>query len=169
MKNVFVRWGGDESFLYTVLRPGRDKIFSQALLEDFVPASCGQPPVSACTQADPARCPRPGKRCRRKHGSIPSRAYGRRRYNTLDLASKIVCHGNSLFPLDPLLFPSPALTKCITFRAVSGKAKDSDSPSVSMDGGRSFLLRFGFRFSRQASPDKTQNLAQRCGGTRVKS
>ena len=30
--------------------------------------------------------------------------HGRRRYNTLDLASKIVCHGNSLFPLDPLRF-----------------------------------------------------------------
>ena len=104
-ENVFVRCGGTRDFIY-LLRPGRNKTFSQVLLEDFVPSSCGQPPLSACAQADPVHCPRPGKRCRRKQGVIPSRAYGRRRYNTLDLASKIVCHGNSLFPLDSLGFRS---------------------------------------------------------------
>ena len=91
-----------KAFIY-LLRPGRDKTFSQALLEDFVPSSCGQPPVSASAQAYPVRCPQHGKRCRRcrrKQGVIPSCAYGRRRYNTLDLASKIVCHGADRAPLD---------------------------------------------------------------------
>ena len=37
LKNVFVRCGGDESFLYTVLRPGRNKIFSLITARRFRP------------------------------------------------------------------------------------------------------------------------------------
>ena len=112
--------------LYTSCEPAGTKPSRLSPLEDFAPSSCGQPPVSACAQADPVRCPRPGKRCRRKQGVIPSWAYGRRRYNTLDLASKIVCHGNSLFPLDPLRFPSPARTNVLHLRCLRKCKKGPD-------------------------------------------
>ena len=89
--------------LYTSCAPAGTKSSRLSPLEDFAPSSCGERLVFARARANPIPSPRPGKRCRRKQGVIPSRANGRRRYNTLDLASKIVCHGNSLFPLDPLV------------------------------------------------------------------
>ena len=141
MKNVFVRCGGqgaakprkcrltaDGGFYIPFCGPAGTKSSRLSPLEDFAPSSCGQQPVSACAQADPVRCPRLGKRCRRKQGVIPSRACGRRRYNSLDLASKVVRHGNSLFPLDPLGFRSRWTAKLTVtqFGFGSGKAKRPD-------------------------------------------
>jgi len=44
--------------LYTFRDPAGTKSSRLSPLEDFVQSSCGQPPVSACAQADPVRCPR---------------------------------------------------------------------------------------------------------------
>lgn len=164
---MFARHGRGRGILYPSCDPAGTKSSRLSPLEDFAPSSCGQPPVSACAQADPVRCPRPGKRCRRKHGSIPSRAYGRRRYNTLDLASKIVCHGNSLFPLDPLGFRSrwgPKLRNS-HFGFGSGNTKRPDDHPLALDDRRVFLLRFGFRFYNAGIAVRNQNLAHRRGGT----
>ena len=146
-KRCFSAAAGTGDFI-SLLRPGRDKISSQALLTDSIPSSCGEQPISACAQSDPVCSPCHGKRCRQKHGVTPSRAYGRRRYNTLDLASKVVCHGNSLFPLDSLRFPGrmDAELRARQFGSGPGNAKRHRHPSAVRMDVDIFLPRVGFSF-----------------------
>ena len=105
-------------FLYTVLRPGRNKIFSLITARRFRPDLL-RTAAGLCLCAGRSRpLPAVPKVMPQPASGLPSGTYGRRRYNTLDLASKIVCHGNSLFPLDPLGFPSPARPNVLHLRCL---------------------------------------------------
>ena len=134
MKNVFVRCGGDGGFyIPPAARPGQNHL---AYHRSMIPPR----PLAASSRSQPVRslipsAPRVTERgADNQHVVTPSRAYGRRRYNTLDLASKVVCHGNSLFPLDSLGFRGrmDAELRVRQFGNGPGNAKNLHLPLVSM-------------------------------------
>lgn len=118
---------GTGAFIY-LLRHGRSKIFSQASLADFTPSSL-RGATGLCPCAGKSR-PLPAAQNGMPPPScvIPFCAHGRKRYNTLDLTSKVVCHGAVPAPLDSPDFRSPWVPKLLNpqFAPGLGNAKSSN-------------------------------------------
>ncbi len=131
-KKQKARDGGREFFIY-LLRPRRSKLRTaqkrQSLSRPPLPRLCcvapprqiepaslgfdleGQTAFSAIRPANLA-CPASPKGPCAAPSQVPFAAVRRRRYNTLDLASKIVCQGRPCPPLDTPAMKPPGFIGC---------------------------------------------------------